>query len=750
VHRAAVFLIFTATLLPDTIPAGQTAPGKWTLNCGLWRTDNGFTSLIEVKNRLVTAPVSITPVLFMADGTEYDLPPVNIAAAGVATINVNNALASAPANVAGHLSQFGSATLTFTGNLPAVIAQTALGSPSRSLSYVARFTGITQGNPSQQTLEGLWWAYEADVGGFVYLSNASSGVRNVSVQVVTGSGQSQAAQSLTLAPRSSQALDLVAMVGRQLNAGGAGGLRVQYMGLPGEINVVGGLESQEGYSATMPFWMPPMASMAASPVTLGHPGLMVGTPNPGMGFRAGTSFSPYLALRNLTEQVVAVSLTLYTEQGKSLQAPSQSLQPFESRQVDLVSVLQGLGLKDLNGMLTLAVTHTGQPNDVIVAAGSVDGSGTYVFEVEGRMVEQGLSKDSPYWTVRNGSDTMVSVWNPTPNPQEIIATMYYGDSSGHYRFHFHLAPHATANLDVKELMADGSADDEGNYLTSVKQEGSFAFDNAADAHGPTTLNVSVGIYNVVKGMCTYGTIYCGGYSGINISPTSATIPNIGGSQTFTVTGKYYDGTTPNVTGQATFSSSNSSVVSASGSQAIAKGVGTATVTASASLPLSGSYSGYNPTCATLQQNQNFLAQASVTVKVPCFAQLKYRPVYVLDYYSGNHSFWWFQDSNNKHWVADGGPGGTCPFCGYLVDWVVSGDVGHYPADNSGASLAWGSGTSTSVCTQVTNLYNYAVNFPQTTYSYAMGSSPNSNTFAHWAGNAAPFSITTPPPNATGW
>jgi hypothetical protein len=86
----------------------------------------------------------------------------------------------------------------------------------------------------------------------------------------------------------------VSLVGRQLNAADAGGLRIQYTGLPGEINVVGGMESQQGYSATMPVWMPPMASMPASAVTLGHPGLMVGTPDPVMGFPASTRFSPYL------------------------------------------------------------------------------------------------------------------------------------------------------------------------------------------------------------------------------------------------------------------------------------------------------------------------------------------------------------------------------------------------------------------------------------------------------------------------
>jgi hypothetical protein len=191
-------------------------------------------------------------------------------------------------------------------------------------------------------------------------------------------------------------LDLGTLVGRPLNAGEAGGLRVQFTGLEGEVNVTGGLENRkEGYSAVMPFWMPSVAS-TASPVTLAHAGLMVGAADAMMGFPAATRFSPYFALRNLTAQAVPVSLTLYTEQGQSLQGPVQSLQPLESRQVDMVRVLQGLGLANFSGMLTLAVSHTGQASDVMVAAGSVDAKGTYVFEVEGRTAEETLSKEAPY------------------------------------------------------------------------------------------------------------------------------------------------------------------------------------------------------------------------------------------------------------------------------------------------------------------------------------------------------------------
>jgi len=624
-HRAGVFssAVCLAVLLGNNWGV-HAASGNWTINCGLWRTDGGFTSTIQLQNRLVTGPITVTPILFMADGSEYDLAGINVPASGVATVNVNSALrgisATAAAGFAGHLSEYGSAALRFTGSPTALTAQTAIGSTTLSLSYVARFTGITNGPPIPQTLEGLWWARNAGVGGFVSVSNASGGVRNVSVQAVTASGNAQPAQSLTLAPHASQMLDLVSLVGRALKTGEAGGLRVEFTGLMGEVNVTGGLENrQEGYSAVMPFWTPPVAS-SGSLVTMAHAGLMVGAADPLMGFPAGTRFSPYFALRNLTTQAIPVSLTLYTEQGTALQGPVQSLQPLESRQVDMVGVLRGLGLANFSGMLTLAVSHTGQANDVMVAAGSVDAKGTYVFEVEGTTAEQTLSKEAPYWSVKDGNNTMAALWNASEKAQDVIVTMNYAGSvgnSGHYDFPVHLAPYATANLDVKELIADQSPDAEGHVIPANAMEGNFVFRAAAHVHSELSLNVNVGIFNVVKGTCYYGTIWCAGYTGLAISPSPISLTVGGGTLQLSALGIYDDGTEPGVNSYSSWSCSNPSVASITpGGQVTGVGSGSATINASASLPAYGQYSGYNPSCVALQVNKTFSAAASTVAQPP--------------------------------------------------------------------------------------------------------------------------------------
>jgi hypothetical protein len=50
-YRGVIVFLFSAVLVADTLPAGQSASGDWTINCGLWRTDAGFTSIIQLKKQ---------------------------------------------------------------------------------------------------------------------------------------------------------------------------------------------------------------------------------------------------------------------------------------------------------------------------------------------------------------------------------------------------------------------------------------------------------------------------------------------------------------------------------------------------------------------------------------------------------------------------------------------------------------------------------------------------------------------------
>jgi len=267
---------------------------------------------------------------------------------------------------------------------------------------------------------------------------------------------------------------------------------------------------------------------------------MVGKPDPMMmpGFPKETTFNPYLVLRNTTEKPLAVSLQLNYMMGMAggdpvtQDLPSQLLRPFESRQVQLEAALDAAGLKNFDGSINLSTSITGKPGDLVLATGSVDETGTYVFEVEPQGVGTSRSKFASYWGVSNGNDTMFTLWNPTAAAQDILVTFYYGDGSGKYNLPVHLGPQASIMIDMAMLIAENRPDPDGHLIPSNIHEGSAQFASANGRNETINLAIAGGIYNVSTATCIGGCISCCGVSNFGISPGSLSCA-VGGTATAT-------------------------------------------------------------------------------------------------------------------------------------------------------------------------------------------------------------------------
>ena len=506
---------------------GGSQPATYMLSGGFWRTDGAFISTIRVKNVLIVGPMDVIPTLFMADGTPYVLPSVHIPTSGVATININDALAAAPPSVARHISSYGTAMLMWTytseGHVAASIASI---DATRSLSFIFPFT-VPMGNSMQQTVDGLWWRHDPDIQGFVAVSNTGDAATQASIQLVGPGVETQPAHTLSLAPHSTQLLrleDLATNIAAL--APRTGGVRVQYTGAMGSVQVVGGLENDTiGYSANIPFWLHDTSNSPPAPISYAFAGLMLGKPDPMMmpGFPKTTTFSPYLALRNTTEKPLDVSLQLNYMVGASPQTrtlPAQMLAPFEARQVDLHSALMAAGLKNFNGLIDMSASFTGKQGDLILASGSVDQTGTYVFEVGAQGIAKSRMKFSNYWTVADGNDTMITLWNPTSAAQDIVGTLYFGAGSGKYTVAIHLAPRASATIDIAMLIAQSKPDPNGIVFPPNVREGSAQFASPDGSRAWMNLVVASATYNVTIATCGENCIYCCGDSGFGINPSA--------------------------------------------------------------------------------------------------------------------------------------------------------------------------------------------------------------------------------------
>ncbi|MFZ1008254.1 MAG: hypothetical protein WAN65_15545, partial [Candidatus Sulfotelmatobacter sp.] len=178
---------------------------------GFWRTDYSFKASIRITNSLAIAPLSVTPVLYMADGTEYTLATVQVPPTSVVTVAVNDALASAPSAVLPHLSTYGSAALKYTWRWQSAVSASIVSlDVPRSLTFTSRFVAAPKSGETerQQVVDGLWWLPYVGSGGFVSLVNTAPSEIQVSLQMYDSSGQVLKAANMAVASRATALVDL--------------------------------------------------------------------------------------------------------------------------------------------------------------------------------------------------------------------------------------------------------------------------------------------------------------------------------------------------------------------------------------------------------------------------------------------------------------------------------------------------------------------------------------------------------------
>jgi hypothetical protein len=120
--------------------------------------------------------------------------------------------------------------------------------------------------------------------------------------------------------------------------------------------------------------------------------------------------------------------------------------------------------------VNLVFDAQGMHDGLLLTAGSVDQSNNYVFEVIPRGIGESASKSLPYWSTGDGDDTMVTLWNPADEPQDLVFELFF--SGGHYAFPVHLDARATRTFNASEIVQNQIPDAEGNVVPAGIHEGS--------------------------------------------------------------------------------------------------------------------------------------------------------------------------------------------------------------------------------------------------------------------------------------
>jgi len=551
---------------------------------GPWMVDANFKSAIYIKNVVEVYPVTVTPILYLSNGARYALPELKIEPAGTAVVDVNAALDSlglaSYATLSGYMElQYNfpwHPICAFIRNVDTVHSMIFLQSvqvlPTELLEGAS-----SQPATKQQALEGMWWKQEPNVAGFVTLSNTSARPIAASVETSDSAGKTFAVHDVTVSAHGTKIIQMTELPAASQNEGG---VRVTYAGPHDALIANGGLQDPSaGYSANMRF-LASQGSPKVSPLSEVELGLMTGIADPMMSFPAGTKFTPYSLLRNTSSQPATVTPTLWWMQAgsaQSFQLPGITLQPYRTQRLDVPAMLAAAGLKNFNGSFNINFDIQGVYGAILQAAGSVDQTNTYVFEVNARGIGVSGSRSMPYWSTGNGDDTMVTIWNPADEAQDFILKLFF--TGGQYGLPVHLGARATQTLNISEIIQNQVPDAEGNIVPASVHNGSLVITGSLAENQLILFAADLGIYNVRKAICGAPTcVTCNGVTSTAVAANPFTVPVSGQTQlNFTLT--WNTGSQYNYTNSSNWSSNNTGIATVQTGLTHGVSVGSATVSA---------------------------------------------------------------------------------------------------------------------------------------------------------------------------
>ena len=540
------------------------APGAF------WRVDHTFRSRMILKNVMETDAVTVSPTIYMEDGTPYPLPETKIAPASIAVIDINQALEDLPSEVSGHASMFGSAEIRYKWDWDGVvIGQIESIDEPRSLSYTSHFVESpkTGSEMFSHRVAGFWWSPTTHATHFLHLTNVSA--KAVRTRIASSAGGFEDRQELLLQPFETKWLTFDTprktsdMSSRRHVT--TGDVEIEFDGVENALGVEGGIEDAErGFSARMPLrdvssrdrWK----ADEERDLHYAAIGIMVGKPDSMMGFPASISFEPFAFLRNLGSKPIEISPTVrYMDNGVAKDLPLSKilLPPGLTFPMERESLL-GPSLRKFSGTITLSFDYHGTASALLLTTGSIDASLSYVLQVDPVSIGKSPARILCYWNNLDGADTMYSLWNYSEAPQDVVLTLFPQTGKA-VRVPIHLEPNASTMMNASEILmmygngstARGSLQGSGK-LTGPKRDSE-----------PISVAMQTSTFNPSIGTCVQRCQNCAGYTNYLATPFPVSIA-IQNYQQMTVTAKYSTGQVDDVTSTSTFYSANSGISTISG------------------------------------------------------------------------------------------------------------------------------------------------------------------------------------------
>jgi hypothetical protein len=307
----------------------------------------------------------------------------------------------------------------------------------------------------------------------------------------------------------------------------------------------------------------PGLKLPTGTISYASAGVMIGSQNPEMQFPQDTRFAPYVILRNTSRQ--NLSLTLKANYSKGL-VPSEvllqnvMLPAGKVQRLDMTNLLAKAGLSNLNGYINLATAFQGGVRDLLIATGSVDQTGTYVFAVEPVVEQTTKSKVVCYWNTFGDTDTMLTLWSFSKQDQDLTLRLFYRQS--HYDLPVHLTASASTMMSFASIIREQKPDASGQVIPSNVTEGSAVLLSARDLLDDIYVASAESEFNVRTATCSGNCASCVGVESFWFDPNPDTI-GVGAHQMMDVTVLMTSGGGGHVGSLSTWSSNNTSIATVS-------------------------------------------------------------------------------------------------------------------------------------------------------------------------------------------
>src|SRR5581483_7238205 len=492
-----------------------------------WCLEPGWHTELQLRNNLLKSDLTVTPVLRLATGQEFKLSPVTIPAGTVTTVDVMAELTKVAPPLVHQPGTYGSVSLQYssisTANLYAVAM---VHMDVQPIGYHIDAASIGKKSMGGSR-EGIWWLPRAGVSDYLVISNGSDKAVTGTLSLFDAGGK-ESKSTVNLGMHQTVRMVVSQLVSSAKLSGTYGGIRFSVPDSAREINSVHFLyDPTAGFSAMMKMFHFDGSSKLEERTWAGNtkwtqwaPMLALKNPDPIVGFPQGTTLQPTIFLRNTTAQSVNANVSIGwhgdSGQGKA-NLPVLTLNPLETRKLDIGSVQQQLGIPDTAHWGLVTVTTGATPDDVIAVAASYDATGRYGAQTpfSDQLADHWTGG---LWQVDSTHNSIIAVTNGGTRPTDALLTFLYNGGKDKYEIQKTIAPGDQLWLNLSDYIHNGIPDRNGKVFPTTLTAGTYELRDLKPADKTLSGSLFEGkiIADKTWGHLTYGCMICCGYGSLGI------------------------------------------------------------------------------------------------------------------------------------------------------------------------------------------------------------------------------------------